>query len=331
MNILAALEDMAGNADLAFSSISPADIARWQNLFGFDASEAKHHIETYRDDVFHSKISDELWEMIASEKEAEGYDREAYEFSLSYTPTPTSPAAQQQQQQACPTKAETGTFLVHLDGVLDSAATIKEVAGMSETPALLKGVGEAGLSDFAQIDAAAKARLLSWLARHHAGFRPTIVRLTMAKKDLCRHSMAPQLGVDTTMPQHRLQDSVSAPPPAPASGQYPVWYFFYGTLADPAVLRQHLGLDEEPVFLPAYIQGGRIRTWGGKYRALVDAPGVEERMPGSAFLVENKEQEDALMFYEKEKYEVVRCRIGTEEGEMLGLTFRFDGLERELD
>lgn len=38
----------------------------------------------------------------------------------------------------------------------------------------------------------------------------------------------------------------------------------------------------------------------------------------------SKEQEDALRAYETEKYEVVRCRIEMEGGEVvMGCTFRF--------
>ena len=103
----------------------------------------------------------------------------------------------------------------------------------------------------------------------------------------------------------------------------------HGTLADPNVLSQHLGLDKAPDYVPAQVTGGRLRTWAGKYKAIVDAPG--EVVLGSAFLVKSRAEEDVLRFYETDKYEVVRCRITTHSGGMDGLTFRFDGSERDLD
>jgi hypothetical protein len=42
-------------------------------------------------------------------------------------------------------------------------------------------------------------------------------------------SMTPTLGINATLPQHRLVSS-------PHQEQYPILYFFYGTLADPEQL-----------------------------------------------------------------------------------------------
>ncbi|KAK5240470.1 hypothetical protein LTR40_011694 [Exophiala xenobiotica] len=127
--------------------------------------------------------------------------------------------------------------------------------------------------------------------------------------------------MDLALPQHRSDDTTFEPAPLP--DQYPVWYFFYGTLADPDVLSQHLNLETAPSYIPAHVVGGQIRT------ALVDAPGTE--VYGSAFLVESRDQEDALRIYETDKYEVVRCHITMQTGVVCGLTFRFDGAESELD
>ncbi|KAI8949820.1 hypothetical protein F4801DRAFT_551682 [Xylaria longipes] len=106
----------------------------------------------------------------------------------------------------------------------------------------------------------------------------------MAAKDLSTTSAYPTLGVDATMPQCRpsLADDTS---PIPTQSQYPVWYFFYGTLANPVVLGRLLGV--EPLYKDASIQGGILKMWGGKYKALVDSPGGI--VHGAAFLVQDQE------------------------------------------
>lgn len=66
----------------------------------------------------------------------------------------------------------------------------------------------------------------------------------------------------------------------------------------------------------------------GKYWALVDG---SDRVAGSTFSVQSKEQEDALRLYETDKYEVVKCTIHTEQGPRDGYTFLFAGPWEELD
>jgi hypothetical protein len=99
----------------------------------------------------------------------------------------------------------------------------------------------------------------------------------------------------------------------PKQHEYPVWYFFYGTLAKPDFLAQLFGSPPgiEHVLVPAHIEGGKLRTWGGKYKALVDCSG--RRVDGWVFEVESEEQEEVLCMYETAKYEVIRVRIEVEE------------------
>ncbi|OAL23213.1 hypothetical protein AYO20_11025 [Fonsecaea nubica] len=321
MDILAELESMALNvSDVREDTTSEADVARWQRLFGFGRPEATRRIEEYRSDYSRTRISDDLWDTVKSRKEAEGYDREAYEYSLKNRPqahTPTPSAA-----------TVSGTFIVQLMEPLGSAEKIMDVAGLAEAPLIVTGAGEHGQASFCQIDGVTRAKLLDWVAEHHSGFQPTIVRLTKAKKSLCSRSTAPTLAQDSTMPQNRLDDEKDIP--RPSQDEYPVWYFFYGILADPEVLKHHLSLDAEPSLVPASIEGGEVGLWSGKYRALVDSWSESAKVFGSAFLVQSQDQEDALRFYETDRYEVVRCRILTEQGNLRGLTFRFDGLPEDL-
>ncbi|OAP58750.1 hypothetical protein AYL99_07840 [Fonsecaea erecta] len=299
---------------------SEADIERWHRLFGYSQADAVRRIEEYRSDYSRTRISDDLWATIRSRKEAEGYDREAYEYSLKNR--------QQPRGSTNSASSVSGTFIVQLTGPLDSPETIKAALGLNEAPSMATGAGENGRADFCQIDGVTRAKLLDWLAEHHCGFQPTIVRLAKAKKTLCSQSIAPTLAQDATMPQNRLDDEENSP--RPLQDEYPVWYFFYGTLGDPAVLKHHLNLDTEPSLVPAHIKGAEVRLWSGKYKALVDAPSGSAKVFGSAFLVRSREEEDALRFYETDKYEVVRCRIFTEQGTLRGLTFRFDGTPEEL-
>jgi len=111
----------------------------------------------------------------------------------------------------------------------------------------------------------------------------------------------------------------------PEQDEYPVWYFFYGTLAYPVVLRGLLG--KTPTYQPAKVDGGILKTWGGKYKALVDAhPGHTTPLEGYAFLIRDRGEEDILQCYETDKYEVVRCEMEVQGlSAVRGLTFRFIG------
>ncbi|KAL8846705.1 MAG: hypothetical protein Q9221_008233 [Calogaya cf. arnoldii] len=109
----------------------------------------------------------------------------------------------------------------------------------------------------------------------------------------------------------------------PAQMEYPVWYLFYGTLADPETLRECITLPSTPRLVPASTKGGVLRSWGRKYKALVNGP-ADARIDGFAYLVETADHEEYLRFRETEAYEVVRCPITFEGGEEVqGLTFRF--------
>lgn len=125
------------------------------------------------------------------------------------------------------------------------------------------------------------------------------------------------------MPQH-CSSGADDPKLLPGQDQYPVWYFFYGALADPAVPERLLGY--EPSYRQANVTGGALKTWGSKYNALIDAPGEGNKVQGRAFLVQS-EEEDCLCLYETDKYEVVRCliKISNRSNVERGLAFRFIG------
>lgn len=71
--------------------------------------------------------------------------------------------------------------------------------------------------------------------------------------------MSPTLGLDTTLPQYRL-DAFTGPQhrrnasPTPYQYQCPVPYVFYGILAIPETLREVLGVKCELVLSPVEVR-----------------------------------------------------------------------------
>ncbi|OCL05004.1 hypothetical protein AOQ84DRAFT_269781, partial [Glonium stellatum] len=160
-----------------------------------------------------------------------------------------------------------------------------------------------------------------------SSFRPTTIRLSKASKDLSNTSIHPTLGKDSTLPQNR--PNKKNPAFEPAQYQYLVWYFFYGTLANTESLDHILGIlhrAEMPVLRSSSMVDGAIKSWQGKYKALVDTPG--SHADGWSYQVTSEDQEEALLIYETENYEIVRCNIklsstGAEMEQVVqGCTFR---------
>ncbi|RAL15446.1 gamma-glutamylcyclotransferase family protein [Aspergillus homomorphus CBS 101889] len=125
------------------------------------------------------------------------------------------------------------------------------------------------------------------------------------------------------------------PKPAPAvdlqaarSGSY----FFYGTLTDPAMVAEILGLDEQPKLRPAYIMGYKCKMWG-QYPAILDEPG--SAVKGAVYHVRTTQDAEKLAAYETGSYRVESCRIrytdGEEPADELGYVFEFVGHPSELN
>ena len=91
------------------------------------------------------------------------------------------------------------------------------------------------------------------------------------------------------------------------------------------VLARQIGVFEQDLgpLHPSSVSNGLLKTWGGKYKAIVDA-GDKDIVTGVAYEVLNAEQEEALRAYETHQYELVRCNINFDDGRTVpGLTFRF--------
>ncbi|KAK3379301.1 hypothetical protein B0T24DRAFT_716899 [Lasiosphaeria ovina] len=335
------LESMAQAASFQPSPEDEPDhdtVKRWQALFGYTYAEAAKEIRDKRRDLGRPTLSEASWEILPADKKVEGFDKEAYEHACWLAKSSVRHGVATRPQSAKNTTSlGRQTYLFKLQGPLASPETLQAALGLDATPAVLGESNDSGEpAAFCKVSAAEKQAILCLLSDKDPFFQPTFVRCSVADKVLSAFSAHPTLGIDATLPQHRTR---SPPDPAlrPAQDEYPVWYFFYGTLADPNVLRRLLELDREPTYRPAKIHGGVLEAWAGKYKALVDAPptmGSEKFVvEGSAFLVQNRGQEEALCRYETDQYEVVRCEIEMERAEeeeeeeetIRGLTFRFVG------
>ncbi|KAL9101025.1 MAG: hypothetical protein Q9163_003667 [Psora crenata] len=315
------LERMAINATSGsqFDEDGPCadDIARWQRLFSYTYSEAKEKIEKHRSNLARGRVSEDLWALLRPQ--FEGYDREAYEHQLTFMSPPSFSRAH--SDQVSETHA---SFLFRMEGPLEQANVVRKALGSDSAPEFKHGWGEDGEAKFCRVDSAGKAAVDRWLSQQRSSHRPTFVRESLARKDLSGTSMYPFLGIDATFPQHRLTTLKSTP--EPQQNQYPVWYFFYGTLADSSTLAHQLQLPEQevPMLSPASVDHGMLKSWAGKYKALIDGQS-NSRVQGWAYEVQTAEHEEILRFYETARYEVVRCSIGLPDRNdaVAGLTFRF--------
>ncbi|KAL3479973.1 hypothetical protein BJX99DRAFT_255132 [Aspergillus californicus] len=152
-------------------------------------------------------------------------------------------------------------------------------------------------ASFCFVNGAAKHLIKAALARGaFTCFIPTFIRVNWAEKALSSMSVAPCLGL----------------------------VFFYGNLTNPEFLMDKLELSTTPKFRSATVEGGAMRTWGHKYKALVDGHGSVD---GWAYEVASAEHEGVLRYHETDRHEVVRCTIFMCDSRehILGLTFQYVG------
>nr|RBQ96576.1 hypothetical protein FVER53263_12555 [Fusarium verticillioides] len=324
MDLLNELEAMA-QAVSAFQddeTVPESTIARWQKLFGYSSAAAERKIREHRNNPLRFPVSDDHWSVVRDRMEAAGHDRESYEHSCSGSACDLN----QRQEMTMKEKRElrASVFLIKFEGPLSSVQAVIQAAGLwcpSSTEVLAATNLSGQPCSFFKINGMDKLAIEAWLKEHrHLGFEPTIIKDPYALKDLSTTSLYPTLGIDTTLPQFRPGPATT---PRPSQNEYPVWYFFYGTLTDASFLSKLFGPDFQAEYHAATIRGGVLKTWG-RYYALVDDPSHTNLVLGKARLVETREQEERLRAYETNAYEVVRCSI--EMGSDMrvdGLTFRF--------
>lgn len=109
---------------------------------------------------------------------------------------------------------------------------------------------------------------------HHKDWPRVTKLLTLSTSDALYFftSIHPTQGLKSTLPQHRLSYSHKTLSPTPLQDEYPVWYFFYCTLADSSILTRLLSLSEAetPIFVAATISRGIVKKWQHNYNALID-------------------------------------------------------------
>ncbi|KAL8798863.1 MAG: hypothetical protein Q9182_006319 [Xanthomendoza sp. 2 TL-2023] len=272
-------------------------------LFGYTLSEARQVIARIRSSLNPGKLSEEQWSLLKDGEEAEGHDRETYAHQIELWSTSHRGGSRPRSSTRF---EDTSSYIFTLGGPFVHIESVRRLCGVSAQAR--KGYGEEGDTDFAFVDGATKRTIENWLGMqsHQITYRPTFIRLSQAPKDLSNASSYPTLGIESTLPQHRMVEVGQVF--SPAGNEYPVWYFFYGALMDSETLQGCLGIPDLPRMTPASIHGGTLRTWGRKSKALVDGP-AEAQVNGYAFCIQSAEQEEYLRFRETEAYEIVRCRI----------------------
>lgn len=82
-------------------------------------------------------------------------------------------------------------------------------------------------------------------------------------------------------------------------------FFFYGTIMDPQVAQEVLGLTEPPVLKPALLKNrGYLRTWR-PYPAFVADQSPREDVKGMACEIGGTERKDRLDVYEGDEYDEI--------------------------
>ena len=111
--------------------------------------------------VTRERITDDHWALIQEEKEALGYDREAYEHSLQL------PKVFKAQSAVIPSGATDGEMMLlfRLGGLLDTPEKVQQVAGLEHLPAVRDGMNENGMVRFCAVDKAAQKKLEEWLTQ----------------------------------------------------------------------------------------------------------------------------------------------------------------------
>lgn len=174
------LEALAGNA---FNPVEDHEskpepmkdtVSRWQRLFGLSQDSAVDHIMDYRNDLTRTRVSDDLWEAVRSEREKQGYNREAYEYELDVH---KRKAILPDLQPAADNSQSSITYLVELSGVLDSENKVQHAAKLDVLPPVVTGesVEDGRPVSLCCVDSAAKAAILRWASTQGGGFEPTIL------------------------------------------------------------------------------------------------------------------------------------------------------------
>ncbi|KAH6983433.1 hypothetical protein BKA56DRAFT_583695 [Ilyonectria sp. MPI-CAGE-AT-0026] len=140
---------------------------------------------------------------------------------------------------------------------------------------------------------------------------------------------SPYLAKLASAPDDWLSQPIEVAEPTPYKYES-IYYFFYGTLMRPDIIKGVLDLDADPVLREAKVVGYSLSSWG-QYKALVDGESGEEVL-GCAFEVQSPEHEFKLAYYEGNAYELAPCLIQFADGKehVQGKTFMYAGDSQAL-
>lgn len=174
------LEALAGNAwnpDDSSNDCQPEPIGdtikRWHTLFNLSNDDAIDRIMEHRNNLTRPRILDDHWDAIRPSKEAEGYDREAYEYELGLQ------KKKAQLPDLLPASTESGglTYLVELSSPLGSLEAVQKAAGLNSVPERVEGwsVEDGRPIEMCVVSSEAKTKILTWASTIAGGFEPTIL------------------------------------------------------------------------------------------------------------------------------------------------------------
>lgn len=139
------------------------------------------------------------------------------------------------------------------------------------------------------------------------------------------------LKMRTTSPSKHFTSQARSEDPDP--GPAPTGpYFFYGSLQDPGLLRHILGLEDNPTFRPAQLNGFKCRLWG-QYPALLSGD-PDDTVTGAVYEVQTVHHAERLASYETASYQAIPCAAQYTDCESLSQlqahVFLFVGNSRDL-
>ena len=267
------LEAMAGgfsSLDCENSSMEIGETAqRWQVLFRIGYEDAVAAITQFRAEVNRVILTDAQWRLMADNTSA-GHDKESFEYYLDMQKHAKISSSTSPTTTSSPVGNPGLRWIFRPIRPLETIEKIQDALGLYGELETLKDEGSTRTLLLCTYDQ--KCRIVEYLDMEAPHAKPTFVEHSMAAKDLSSVCAYPTLGVDTTLPQFRA-DANAAVSSGVQQNDFPVLYFFYGSLADPARLARLLNLADEPRLEKASITGGVLRTWKGSsghaYKALI--------------------------------------------------------------
>lgn len=208
MEFLNACEDLAANitafdaATSKNSHISEEDILRWQNLFTLPREEAISAITEWRSCLNPNTITQEAWTTIQEPKTEQGHTKESYEWSISQL---ASRRPLETQNNTRSLNSHNKMTLLKLDrATFSTASQVQVLANLDRVPLTIPGTDDDEKPvRFCILDSHQNELVTQALSSLTLQQQPTLISVSIAEKNLSRHSVHPFLGIDTTLPHYR--------------------------------------------------------------------------------------------------------------------------------